>query len=532
MSGQASGQVTNAHRAGYVCLAIAVTFPLVVGLTMANVALPAIMLSMGMRLEQAQLLSSGTLLAATISALGASHAWKRFGPRITVTSALGIFLLGSVVSASALSPEMLILGRIAQGAAAGFMQPLSLLLVAPLFPPDRRGTAMGLVGMGMLLAPAVGPIYAGWMVDQFGWRAMFLSLCPWCLACLPFARRMLSGAGGRTDDFDWSGLLLLTTSLGCAMASLALHAQDAKTMADLLLGTSLIAGTCFTARQILNPQALISPGLFARIDFSFCCLVLLVLGFGIFGSVLLVPLFLQTVAGFTPAAAGSVLLPAGIAMALASPVCGHACDRWSPIAMLSIGLAFFSLSSFLLAATAATDSTSVCLWVMLGRIALAIIFPAIYALSLYGLPAAELPQGSSVVNFIRQLGGAFGTALLVVAIGHQEAQWVVSFQDGALADANVLAAQATLAENVASLVHAGDMGGTTSALLGVEVLATARAQAFRDLFLITGWIFAACAALAPVPALWIRARMQRQAATREALQSAASLQLRPWRRSS
>lgn len=512
MSPPAAEHITGTQRAGYVCLAIAVTFPLVVGLTMANVALPAIMLSMGMRLEQAQLLSSGTLLAATVSALGASHAWKRFGPRTTVVSALGIFVLGSVISAGALSPEMLILGRIAQGAAAGFMQPLSLLLVAPLFPPDRRGTAMGLVGMGMLLAPAVGPVYAGWMVDHFGWRTMFLSLCPWCLACLPFARRMLRAHGTGGEGFDWAGLLLLTAALACAMASLALHAQDVRLQADLLLGISLIAGTCFLARQVLAPRALISPGLFARIDFSFYCLVLLVLGFGIFGSVLLIPLFLQTVAGFTPAAAGSVLLPAGIVMALASPLCGHACDRWSPIAMLSIGLALFSLSSFLLASTATTDSASIASWTTLGRVALAIIFPAIYALSLYGLPATELPQGSSVVNFIRQLGGAFGTALLVVAIGHQETQWIAAFRDGALADTSVLSAQAAMSEHVAALIQPSDISGTTTALLGAEVVLTARTQAFRDLFLITAWIFAACAAVAPLPALWIRRKMRRQTA--------------------
>lgn len=504
------GTADAVRRAGHVGLAIAVTFPLVVGLTMVNVALPAIMLSMGMRLEQAQLLSSATLLAATVSALGASHAWRRFGPRSTVTGALGLFLAGSVVSAGAFAPEMLILGRIAQGAAAGLMQPLSLLLVAPLFPADRRGTAMGLVGMGMLLAPAIGPVYAGWMVDHLGWRAMFLSLCPWCLACLPFVRRMLAGGGTEAGYFDWPGLLALVAALACALASLALRAQDARMQADLLLGTSLVAGTCFLARQLLHPQALVSPRLFARLDFSAYCLVLLVLGFGIFGSVLLVPLFLQTVAGFTPQAAGAILLPAGIAMALASPLCGHACDRWSPIAMLSIGLATFALSSFLLAGTAATDSASISSWVTLGRIALAVIFPAIYALSLYALPAAELPQGSSIVNFVRQLGGAFGTALLVVAVGHQEVQWLATFRDAAQADASVLAAQDWLAGNLVAMLPANDTTGAGAALLGTDVMAMARAQAFRDLFIATGWIFLACAALAPVPALWIRTRMRRR----------------------
>lgn len=515
MTAPAAPPVSVLEQCKHVALAIGVAFPMVVGLTMANVALPAIMHSTGMRLQQAQLLSSGALLAATVCALVAAHAWKRFGARTTVSAALLVFTLGSVIAAAAPSAEGLILGRVLQGAAAGFVQPLSLLLVAPLFPADRRGMAMGLVGMGMLLAPAVGPVFAGWMVDRWGWRLLLLSLCPCSLLCLPFARRWLAPAADALPaGFDWGGLALVVAALGALMAALATPPHASHARASLLLGTAVIAGTAFIAWQWLHPRALLDPRLFARLGFGYYSVVLLVLGFGIFGSVLLVPLFLQTVAGYSSEAAGLALLPGGVAMALASPVCGYLCDRWSPVALLAIGLALFALSSFLLAGVAATDVPALALWVVVGRVALSLVFPAIYALSLYALPADDLPQGSSAVNFIRQLGGAFGTALLVLAIGQQEAGWIAAFGHGALADGSVLAARSALAGELTPLLGHGspEAPDVAAALIGRDIAREARTEAFRDLFALTGWLFTACAVLSPVMAAWLRSRASRTVA--------------------
>ena len=490
------------HGLVYVAMAIAVTFPMILSLTMINVALPDIMLALGMDLEQAQLLSSTSLLAATSATLLAPYLWQRLGARNTVRVALGLFAVASILAASAATPEMMIVGRIGQGAAAGIIQPLSFLIVAPAFPLRQRGLAMGLVGIGILLAPALGPIYAGWVTDHLGWRSLFLILVPWCLGCMAAAESLPSQPESAAEPFDFVGFACLTGALAFLLWGLSGSLERRQPPREVLLVTAFMLVAAFAWLQYSRRSGLLDVTLFARVDFLFCTIVLFVLGFGIFGSILLVPLFLQTIAGFTPLAAGQFLLPAGLVMALASPVCGHLCDRINPPFMLATGLALFALSCFLLAGIdVQSDAALLSMQVILGRIGLAILFPAIYALSLNCLPVHKMPQGSGIVNFVRQLGGALGTAVLVVALSHREATWQAAWMQTDVAAFQIAEAQARLAPVL------GTTGVDNADLLAQSwILDTvgkaAGAQAYRDLFEFMGFAFTLC--LVPTVALAIR----------------------------
>lgn len=486
----------------YVALAIAVTFPMVLSLTMINVALPDIMLTLGMGLDQAQLLSSTSLLAATSATLLAPYLWRRLGARHTVRLALAMFSAASLVAAFAATPEMMIVGRVLQGAAAGVIQPLSFLIVAPAFPVRQRGLAMGLVGVGILLAPALGPIYAGWVTEHLGWRILFVALVPWCVACMVAVQPLPSQPEPATEAFDFAGFACLTGALALLLWGLSGPPDGQQSSCEGLLAAAVILAGAFAWLQYSRGSGLLDLTLFARMDFVFCTIVLLVLGFGIFGSILLVPLFLQTIAGFTPLAAGQFLLPAGLVMALASPVCGHLCDRVSPTLMLATGLAMFALSCFLLAGIdIQSDATQLSMQVILGRIGLAILFPAIYALSLNGLPVHKMAQGSGIVNFVRQLGGALGTAVLILALSHREATWQAAWVQTDTAAMQIAEAQARLAPIF-------DAGGAENGELLAQswilnaMSKSAGAQAFRDLFALMGWAFSIC--LVPTVAIAIR----------------------------
>ena len=149
------------------------TISVVLSTTIVNVAIPAVMGAFGISAVQAQWISTGFLAAMTATMLLADWADRAFGMRLTMNAAMGVFLAGSVVGGLAPNETMLTLARVVQGAAAGIVQPLAMIMLFKVFPPDKRGAAMGIYGVGVVLAPALGPWIGGVLMDAFDWRFVF-----------------------------------------------------------------------------------------------------------------------------------------------------------------------------------------------------------------------------------------------------------------------------------------------------------------------------------------------------------------------
>jgi DHA2 family multidrug resistance protein len=397
------------------------TLSMVLASTIVNVAVPAIMRDFDIGQAQAQWLATAFLASMTVGMLANAWSVKAFGIRATYMGAMLVFMIASVLGGLAPSLEWMILARVLQGLMAGAIQPLALIVIFEVFPPYERGRGMGVYGMGVILGPAIGPVLGGVLVDLFSWRAVFFIALPTCLLGLYLAHRFLRGRlpRDRRPALDVLGLVLLPiwlTALLWALANGQLRGWgDPLVQAALLGGTLALAA--FIAWELRCRQPLFELRMFLSSGFTGGFLLTVAIGAGLFGSTYLLPLFVQEIQGFSATAAGLLLMPAGLAMAFLFPVAGYYTDRMPPGRLIVWGTAAFALSSALL--TLAEPSTGFWLlagWIVLGRLGLGLMMPPTTTGTLGLLAADQVPQGSGLINFGRQFGGAFGVNLLSVAL--------------------------------------------------------------------------------------------------------------------
>lgn len=396
-------------------------FAMVLSATIVNVAVPQVRGAFGVGQDEAQWMATAFLATMTASQL--LNAWMiaAFGKRGAFLWTLIVFTLGGIVCATSTSMTALIVGRVMQGAAAGIVQPLVMVTIVEAFPADRRGTAMGVFGSGVVLAPAIGPALGGIAIDELSWRFMFL---------LPLPAVILAFVGGlifmptKTDKrarppFDWWGYGLLLFTLAVGMNAIAggprFGWSSNKISGQLVL--ALILGVSFVYWQTRSRAPILSLDLFRNPGFAAAVAVAFVFGAGNFASSYVIPVFVQDVQGYTATRAGMLLMPAGLLLVVALPITGRLSDKAPGHIMVAIGLAFFAAGI----AAMSTGDANVSFWTFAGfaalsRFGLAFILPSLSATAFKALKPDELTRGSGNMNFIRQLGGASGTNLIVVLL--------------------------------------------------------------------------------------------------------------------
>lgn len=416
------------HGPGYRWWAVATvmlgTVAAIMEATVVNVALPDIIHVFGIGHAQVQLLSTGFLAATTASMLLSQWAIQRFGIRRTYTGALALLVVFSVLAVLSDLFPLLALCRVAQGMIAGLVQPLAMLVIMDVFPPQERGRAMSAYGLGIVLAPAVGPVAGGLLVDHYGWRGVFLVTVPLCLAAIALAPRyLIAGAprpGTPRRQLDLIGLGLIAAALVATLGGLAavLH-QPYAGGAAIALGLGLAAAFVMWERMVDHP--LLDFGIFRSAGFGAAVGVALAYGTGIYGSTYLAPVFAQTGMGFSAYEAGLMLVPGGVVLAAVLMLSGRLADRFPARLVAQAGLAFFALSAVLLGASdRGTGFWTLAAWVALGRIGLGLIIPGLNAGAMRLLPLGAEAAGSASINFFRQLGGALGVTLLALFLDGRE----------------------------------------------------------------------------------------------------------------
>ncbi|MBS0319994.1 MAG: DHA2 family efflux MFS transporter permease subunit [Proteobacteria bacterium] len=405
-------------RAWVVATLMLGTMSMLLSSTIVNVAFPAIVTEMRIGQATVQWVATGFLAATTATMLGTGWALECYGERRTFMATLAVFLAGSLLGAFAPTPAWLIAGRVLQGAAAGIMQPLAMVVLFRVFPVAERGRAMGIYGFGIVLAPAIGPTLGGMLVVAFGWRWIFALSMPFCVAALALAPRMLENHAARPDRrFDTVGCVLLIGALVAALNVPVLGARDGWTSPGLA-GVALAAAglaVAFVTWELHTPAPMLAVRLFRHPGFTAASLVAFAYGAGLFGTTYLIPVFVEAVARYDAARAGNLLLLPGLALAVAIAIGGRMTDRTGPRRIVLAGLALFAASSALLMTTgSATSFWTFAAWLVVGRIGLGLIIPALNVGAVQSLTGPEIAYASSGVNFVRQLGGAAGVNLLAV----------------------------------------------------------------------------------------------------------------------
>jgi DHA2 family multidrug resistance protein len=391
---------------------------MVLAMTTVNVAVPDVMGAFGIGQDKAQWMSSAYM--ATMTAGMLLNAWMSgvLGERRTFIGALFFFSLGAVMGGMAPNEDMLIFARVLQGFSAGIAQPLVMATIFTVFPAERRGTAMGIFGLGVVFAPAIGPTLGGLMIEYFSWRYVFYISLPFCgLAAIMGALFMPTRPLAREiPPFDWLGFALLCVGLWGLMTGIA-DGQREGWHSDvivfrLVLGT--VAAVGFVLWELHTPRALLDMRIFANLEFASAAVIAFIFGAGMMGSTYIIPVFVQTMVGFTPLLAGLMMMPAGLMLAVIFPLAGRLSDAMPASFMIIGGLVLFAAGfALMVGADANTTFWTLVGMVMVSRLGLGFINPSLNATALKALPPDRVRQGAGVANFMRQLGGAFGINLIV-----------------------------------------------------------------------------------------------------------------------
>ncbi|MCG8520378.1 MAG: multidrug efflux MFS transporter [Pseudomonadales bacterium] len=389
------------------------TMATVLSATVVNVALPDIMAEFGIRQGKAHWLATGFIAAMTTTMLASAWLLDHFGIRKTLGCAMAVFSLVSILGGFSPDANTLILARVAQGAMAGLMQPMAMYLIFRIFPRERRGQAMGIYGMGVILAPALGPVLGGFLVDQLHWRYVMFAPAPVTLLGVVMTWRFLPRPVTRPQPyrFDLPGLVLLGITIASSLDALnrlqQLTGQQGLIAAEGAL--ALLTLSAFVVRERRARHPLLNVALLRRPAFLYANIGALALGLSLFGSTYLIPLFVQSALSFSATEAGLLMLPAGIALGITFPISGRLADHYSARSLILVGIGLFSLSAVLFALSdLALGFFWLALWAVLGRIGLGFMLPALSTGALNPLAVEELGAGSSIINFTRQLGGAYG----------------------------------------------------------------------------------------------------------------------------
>jgi EmrB/QacA subfamily drug resistance transporter len=388
--------------------------------TIINVAVPDMSRVFGLGQDRAQWLSAGFMGAMTLSMLTTPWLLERYGYRHTYTGAVGLLMAGGVVGG--LSPwfDLVLAMRVAEGLAAGVLQPIPAIVILHAFGSGERGRAMGIFGFGVVLAPAVGPSVGGILVEWWGWRSIFFVVAPFCVVALAMAQRYLpvgapggapiSRAGGRLDVV---GLGLIAVAVLALLNGMVHLNADTLDLGLALVACSVVATVGFVVHQRRGAKPLMALRLFDHRAFAMGGTVAFIYGMGLFGSTYLVPVFMQEALHLPPSQAGAVLLPAGIALAITIPIAGRMSDRVAVSRIVSAGLILLAASFFLMLDVGLGTSLAVItLWAVVGRLGLGLILPSLNLGSMQGVPNTLISHGSSTINFLRQLGGAVGIGLV------------------------------------------------------------------------------------------------------------------------
>ena len=433
MSGSGSLQALRARYGEryrwLVLLAVMVgTMASVMSSTVVNVAIPDMSQHFALGQERAQWVASGFMVAMTVSMLTTPWLLSRYGYRATYAGSMLLLLVGGMVGGLSNHYGLVLAARVAEGLAAGIVQPIPAIIILYAFQPHEQGRASGIFGMGVVLAPALGPSIGGLLVDWFGWRSIFFMVVPLCIVSLWLAYKLVpnTAPGGvaanrQSQSLDWRGLLLGGAGTLCLLNGLVELRSGPLLQALVLLVLAALCALLFVgwqrrlSRQGRSP--LMELGLFRYRTFAMGSIVAFIYGTALFGSTYLLPVFMQMGLQLSASHVGTILLPAGAVLTLTIPLVGRLADRHPTHLLVSIGLFLLALS-FALMVLIGLESP---LWwlvafAILGRIGLGFILPSLNLGAMRPLDKSLISQGSSTIGFLRMLGGAAGVSLCGIVL--------------------------------------------------------------------------------------------------------------------
>lgn len=417
--------VTTQHKATrkeitIIGVVLAGAFLAILNQTVLSPALPKLMETFSITAGTAQWVTSIYLLVNGIMVPISGFLIDRFPTRKLFFASMIAFIAGTALCAIAPDFGMLIVGRILQAAGAGVQLPLVAVVPMLIFPPEKRGTAMGMSGIVMSCAPAAGPVVAGALIDAMGWRAMFWSMVPLAIIVLLVSFFLLANVGElKRPHLDVPSILLSTVAFGGLLygfsSASTLGWMSPMVVVPIVVGIAALVW--FVRRQLSIDEPLLRLRVLKRATFAYSAVIVTVINSALSVGSVILPIYLQNVLGLTAFETGVLMTPGAVCTIFLSPISGMLFDRFGPRVIAVVGLTGLFGSMLALAFVGSTTAVwyLVCAYVIQSS-GLTLANMPITTWGLNSLDNDQIAHGNAISNTGRQVGGAISTALIVTVM--------------------------------------------------------------------------------------------------------------------
>jgi DHA2 family multidrug resistance protein len=456
-----------------------------------NVALPPMMTAFGLNIDQAQWIITAFMIAGAVLIPTVGWLGNWLGNRNLFLLSLLVFIGGSALCGIAWSGTSLIVFRVVQGIGSGPITPMAMVLLSTAFPPQQRGLAMGLYGLGVAFGPAIGPVLGGYVTEHLDWRMVFYLNVPAGVLCMLLVILVIPNTRESVRrSLDLAGLATMTIFLVSFLIALS-QGQRLGWDTPYIQRLFLIAGVAFVLFLILSftrQEPLVDLRLYKNVAFSMVSIAILINAMNFWGTNFLQTILLQRLMDYTPAQAGYVVLPGALIMAFTTLGAGQLVDKIDRRLIILFGLGLFAFASYLFSFLTLDQPMSWVIWMIIGRyVTIGFIFTPMNASSLMLLPPDKVRMGSGLINLLQQgIGGTVGLAMMTTILQRR-----TSYHVNMLGEFQVfspLPLTEVLGPARDLMIHAGEVGAMVDtkslALLQHHLEQQATVAAYQDCFLL------------------------------------------------
>jgi MFS transporter, DHA2 family, multidrug resistance protein len=397
------------------------TFMEVLDTTVVNVSLPHIAGNLSATIDEATWVLTSYLVANAVILPITGWLSNHFGrKRLLMFSVVG-FTASSFLCGAAPTLPLLILFRLLQGACGGSLAPLSQAVLLEAFPPESRGKAMGFWGLGIVVAPVLGPVLGGWLTDSYSWRWVFYINLPVGILSIfmvqmfvfdpPYIRRSEAGV-------DWWGIAMLTIWIG-ALQVVFDKGQEldwfSSRFINGLIATAVVFLIAFLIRELMAKDPVLNLNVFKWRSYSAGVFLMTVLGFVLYGSIVLLPIWLQTLLGYPAVTTGFTMAPRGLGSMIGMPLVGMFASRFDSRKVLAGGLLLGAASTWRLSLLNLDAGFWDLFWPQaIQGFGLSMVFVPLTTIAMNPVPREQMGNATSVYNLMRNLGGSIGIAIIAM----------------------------------------------------------------------------------------------------------------------
>ncbi|GKV69322.1 MFS transporter [Sporosarcina sp. NCCP-2716] len=474
-------------------------FVAILNQTLLNVAIPHIMTDLNVSASTVQWLSTGYMLTNGIFIPITAFLIARLGTRKLFISAVFAFTVGSLICALSPTFAMLMIGRVVQAAGAGVMMPLLMTVFLTIYPPEKRGAAMGMFGVAVLFAPAIGPTLSGWLIGHYNWHILFDIVIPFGVAALVMAFFWMIDVTEITKPkFDTWGFIFSTIGLGFLLYGFSEAGNNGWGSAIVLitLAIGLVGLAAFIIHELTTDEPMLELRVFKYDIFALTTIIGSIINMAMFAAMLLLPIYLQNIRGFSALDSGLLMLPGAIVMAIMLPISGKLFDKYGARWLAVFGLAITVLTTWGFTTLNMTTSYGfILLLYVLRMFGMSFLSMTVTTEGMNQLPTHLAGHGTAASNTARTVAGSIGTAFLITVMTTRTAFHSATYSNVLTTSNGYLTSKlgelGTGISSMAGLPAEQGQGLATTLLYG-EAMKRATVNGINDAFIVaTGIAFAA-----------------------------------------